>query len=458
MVSKTNTQKRTAPLRDDTARFILSVERRATLVGIIGLGYVGVPLARTFIKKGFRVIGFDVDQTKIDTLNEGRSYMRHISDEMIGEIIADGRFEATTDLSRMAEPDALLICVPTPLNEYREPDLSFVVNTTETISQYLRKGQLVALESTTYPGTSDEVMRPILEKSGLSADSDFGIAYSPEREDPGNPNFETGTIPKVVGASSADALEMALALYGAAVTQVVPVSDTRTAEAVKLTENIFRLVNIGLVNELKVIFDGMGIDVWEVIEAAKTKPFGYMPFYPGPGLGGHCIPIDPFYLTWKARADGNPTRFIELAGEINAQMPRRVIEVAAETLSELSQKPLKGARVLVVGIAYKNNIDDMRESPSVEIINRLMNRGSEVVYHDPFIPVVVESHDHPELVGMKSVALTEKELKDADLVIIATAHANIDYELLVEHASAIVDTRNACVQFSKSHGHKITKA
>ncbi len=441
------------------AKFILGVGRRNTLVGIIGLGYVGVPLARAFIQQGFRVLGFDVDQSKIDALEEGRSYMRHISDEKIQEIVGDGRFSATSDLKRMSEPDALLICVPTPLNEYREPDLSFVVDTTKAIAENLRPGQLVVLESTTYPGTSDEVMRPILEeKSGLCAEKDFGIAYSPEREDPGNQNFETGTIPKVVGAASKDALEMAKTLYGSMVTQVIPVSNTRTAEAVKLTENIFRLVNIGLVNELKIIFDSLGIDVWEVIEAAKTKPFGYMPFYPGPGLGGHCIPIDPFYLTWKARAVGNPTRFIELAGEINAHMPRRVVEIVARSLSEHGEKSLKGSKILLAGLAYKSNIDDMRESPAVELYTLLAERGAQVDYHDPFIPVVPKMHDHPELEGLESIELTAESVAAYDVVLIATAHATVDYGLIAEHASAIVDTRNACANFSATHGHKITKA
>lgn len=441
------------------AQFILGVDRRNTVVGIVGLGYVGIPLARAFIRRGFRVIGYDVDQSKIDAIDEGRSYMRHISNEQIQEIVRDGLFEATTDFSRMKEANALLICVPTPLNEYREPDLSYVRSTAETIAENLQPGQLVVLESTTYPGTSDEVIRPILENgSGLSADSDFGIAYSPEREDPGNQNFETGTIPKVVGAISKDALEMAKALYGAVVTKVIPVSDTRTAEAVKLTENIFRLVNIGMVNELKLIFDSLDIDVWEVIDAAKTKPFGFMPFYPGPGLGGHCIPIDPFYLTWKARAVGNPTKFIELAGEINANMPRRVVEVVASALSDSHRQSLRGSKILVVGIAYKSNVDDMRESPAVEIYELLLERGAEVEYHDPYVPEVPDLPEHPELAGETSIELSPESIAAHDVVLITTAHAIVDFNMIAKHAKVVVDTRNACGAVSDEYRHKIIKA
>jgi UDP-N-acetyl-D-glucosamine dehydrogenase len=442
-----------------SAEFIMKVKSRECLVGIIGLGYVGLPLAYTFLQKGFRVVGFDVDQSKVGALSEGRSYMRHFSNDKVAGMSATGRFEATTDLERLGEADAILICVPTPLSVHREPDLSFVVKTTEQIAKRLRRGQLVVLESTTYPGTSDEVMKPLLEQiSGLSADRDFGIAYSPEREDPGNPNYDTETIPKIVGAESADARAMALALYSAAVKQVVPVSDARTAEAVKLTENIFRLVNIGLVNELKVIFESMNIDVWEVIDAAKTKPFGFMAFYPGPGVGGHCIPIDPFYLTWKARADGNPTRFIELAGEIVTQMPRRVIESVANALSERRQQSLKGANILLLGIAYKADIDDMRESPAMPIWQMLCKKGASVVYHDPFVPEVLQHGEHDDFVGEKSVRLTPEMLQNVDAVLITTHHSIVDYRLIIENAPLIIDTRNVTAPFMAEFAHKIIKA
>ncbi len=439
--------------------FIQKVHDRTALVGIIGLGYVGLPLAYTFVQKGFKVLGFDLDQNKIDAIAAGKSYMKHFSDEKVASIAKSGNMEATKDMDRLGEPDALLICVPTPLSEYREPDLSYVVKTTEEIAKRLRPGQLVVLESTTYPGTSDEVMKPILEEgSGLSAVDDFGIAYSPEREDPGNPNFDTGSIPKVVGAESKDAQAMALALYSAAVNQVVPVSNARTAEAVKLTENIFRLVNIGLVNELKTIFTGMDIDVWEVIDAAKTKPFGYMPFYPGPGLGGHCIPIDPFYLTWKARADGNPTRFIELAGEINSSMPKKIVSAVAETLNDKLQRAISGSHILVLGVAYKKNIDDMRESPSMELIELLQDRGANVTFHDPYVSEIPHLHEHPKLAGMKSTDLDKAFLGTVDLVLIATDHDNVDYGMIQDNVPAIVDTRNAMARLGENVRDTVVKA
>jgi UDP-N-acetyl-D-glucosamine dehydrogenase len=368
-----------------------------------------------------------------------------------------GRMDATADPSRLAEADAIVMCVPTPLNIHREPDISYVEQTTETIAKYLRKGQIVILESTTYPGTSEEVVRPILEKSGLKAGVDFAVAYSPEREDPGNPDFNTNTIPKVVGADSEHERCMAEALYAAITTPFV-VPNMKTAEAVKLTENIFRLVNIALVNELKVVFQGMDIDVWDVIEGAKSKPFGFMAFYPGPGLGGHCIPIDPFYLTWKARAHRQSTRFIELAGDVVMAMPRLVIETVAHGLSQRLKKSIAGSRILVCGLAYKKNVDDMRESPSLHLIEMLQERGAKVDFYDPHIPQVPETRDHPEFSGMESIKMTRESLAVYDVVLISTDHDNVDYELIVDAAPLIVDTRNALAKFAESHGDKILKA
>lgn len=423
--------------------FVARCQDRTLKVGIIGMGYVGLPLALAFRAKGFPVIGFDVDSRKVEALDAGTSYINHIQASRIEEMKADGKFEATTDFSRLGEPDALLICVPTPLNEHRDPDLSYVVKTTEAIAQQLRPGQMVILESTTYPGTSEEVMLPILERvSGLRCGVEFALAYSPEREDPGNPNFEAANIPKVLGANTEPERRAAAALYGA-FTQVVTVSDLKTAEAVKLTENIFRLINIAHVNELKTIFAGMGIDVWEVIRAASTKPFGFMPFWPGPGLGGHCIPIDPFYLTWKARMYGQTTRFIELAGEIVSRLPHNVITALAEGLSLKLGKALNGARVLVIGLAYKKNVDDMRESPSLELIQILRDRKAIVDYHDPFIAEVPYDRHHVEFAGMKSVDVTPETLATYDAVLIATDHDDVDYSQVVEHARMVVDTRNA---------------
>lgn len=428
-------------------RFIERVNDRSIVVGIVGLGYVGIPLALAALRQGIKVIGFDIDQKRVDDLNAGRSAIKHIPMDLIIEAAKTGKFIATTDFDRMAEPDALLIAVPTPLTKYREPDLSYVVKTTEAIGKRLRKDQLVVLESTTYPGTTDEVMRPILEKAtGLKSGEEFFLAFSPEREDPGNPDFGTSTIPKVVGGDGADALAMALALYGTLVVKAVPVSSTATAEAVKLTENIFRAVNIALVNELKTVYAAMGIDVWEVIDAAKTKPFGFMPFYPGPGLGGHCIPIDPFYLTWKAREYDIATRFIELAGEINSRMPYRVVNQLAEILDARGHKNLSDARVLVLGIAYKKNIDDMRESPSLKLIELIEKRGAHVEFHDPFIPVIPPTREHAELTGRKSVPVDAASLAGFDAVLIATDHDDVDYHALVAGSRLVVDTRNACAR------------
>ena len=428
-------------------RFIDRVNDRSIVIGIVGLGYVGIPLALAALRQGIKVIGFDIDQKRVDDLNAGRSAIKHIPMDLIVENAKSGKFVATTDFDRMAEPDALLIAVPTPLTKYREPDLSYVVKTTEAIGKRLRKDQLVVLESTTYPGTTDEVMRPILEKAtGLKSAEEFFLAFSPEREDPGNPDFGTSTIPKVVGGDGADALAMSLALYGALVVKAIPVSSTATAEAVKLTENIFRAVNIALVNELKVVYEAMGVDVWEVIDAAKTKPFGFMPFYPGPGLGGHCIPINPFYLTWKAREYDVATRFIELAGEINTRMPYRVVDKLAELLDSKGHKNLSDAKILVLGIAYKKNIDDMRESPSLKLIELIEKRGAHVEFHDPFIPVIPPTREHAELTGRKSVPVDKASLAGFDAVLIATDHDDVDYPAIVAGSKLVVDTRNACAR------------
>jgi UDP-N-acetyl-D-glucosamine dehydrogenase len=412
-------------------------------IGIIGLGYVGLPLVRAVAEKGFGALGFDVDPAKIAVLNAGGSYIRHIAGETIAALRESGRFEATDDFARIAEVDAILLCVPTPLTRQREPDLTYVVRTTESIAPHLREGQLVVLESTTYPGTTREVMRPILEQGGLRSGRDFFLAYSPEREDPGNLDFGTSTIPKVVGGDGPDALRLACALYEEIVARAVPVSSVDVAEAVKLTENIFRSVNIALVNELKVVYEAMGIDIWEVIEAAKTKPFGYMPFYPGPGLGGHCIPIDPFYLTWKAREFELSARFIELAGEVNTAMPGRVVDKTMAALSEFSGKALRGARTLVVGVAYKKNIDDMRESPALKIMELLEKRGAAVDFHDPFFPEILPTREHPAFTGRKSLPLTAAMLAEIDVALICTDHDTVDYRMLADKCPLIVDTRNA---------------
>jgi UDP-N-acetyl-D-glucosamine dehydrogenase len=439
--------------------FVRRVERKEAVIGIIGMGYVGLPLAQAYVRRGYKVLGFDILPHRVAQLMSGESYIKHFTNESMKEMVESGLFNATADFDRLAEPDALLICVPTPLDKHREPDLSYVLSTVEQIGSRLRKGQLVVLESTTYPGTTDEMISPKLaDMSGLDPEHDFGVAYSPEREDPGNPNFSTSTIPKVVGGVSQDALRMGIALYKAAVDQVVPVSDTRTAEAVKLTENIFRLVNIALVNELKTIYDDMDIDVWEVIRAADTKPFGFMAFWPGPGLGGHCIPIDPFYLTWKARAYGNPTRFIELAGEINRAMPRYVVTRLAEAMNMKLGKALNGSRILLVGLSYKPNIDDMRESPSIELLDLLEKRGAHVEFHDPYIPEVPEQREHPELIGRKSFDLTDESIRTFDAVLIATNHAVVDYEQLIRSAPLVVDTRDATVDLKDKYDDKIVKA
>jgi UDP-N-acetyl-D-glucosamine dehydrogenase len=439
-------------------RFIEKAEDRTLTIGILGLGYVGLPLAEAFIKVGFPVLGFDISEAKVKGLAEGKTYIRHITDERIGAMNATGRFSTTTDFGRLSEADALLICVPTPLTAHRDPDLSYVVNTAELIAKTLRQGQLVVLESTTYPGTTEEVILPILERAGLKAGVDFAAAYSPEREDPGNPDFSTTSIPKVVGANTDAERRMALAVYDS-FTKTVPVSDLKTAEAVKLTENIFRLVNIGMVNELKHVFAGMDIDVWEVIEAAKTKPFGYMAFYPGPGLGGHCIPIDPFYLTWKARAYGLSTRMIDIAGDITTALPRAVVEKTAESLDHRLGKSLSQSKILVVGIAYKKNIDDLRESPALPIIEQLLRRGADVSYYDPHVAEAsAAAHEHPNIAGMKSIVWSPETLTGYDCAIIVTDHDDVHYDPLLQKCPLVIDTRNATVKLAHRYPEKIIKA
>jgi UDP-N-acetyl-D-glucosamine dehydrogenase len=413
-------------------------------LGVIGLGYVGLPLSIAAARAGFHVIGFDINESRCEGLNRGETFIRHIPATDIAEVIAAGRFEATPDFARLSEPDVIIICVPTPLTRHREPDLSFVKSTAGAIAKCLRSGQLVVLESTTYPGTTQEVVKPILEETGLVSGQDFFLAFSPEREDPGNIQFTTTAIPKIVGGDGETALHLAETLYGELVTRVVPVSSTATAEAVKLTENIFRAVNIALVNELKVVYEAMGIDIWEVVEAAKTKPFGFMPFYPGPGLGGHCIPIDPFYLSWKAREYDVTAHFIELAGEVNTRMPYYVVERLVQALDRCQGRGLAGARILVLGLAYKKNVDDIRESPSLKLIELLESRGAHADYHDPFVPEIPVTREHADLAGRRSVALDPESISRYDAVLIATDHDNVDYRLVVNHAAVVVDTRNAC--------------
>ena len=412
-------------------------------IAIVGLGYVGLPLALQFCRSGAKVTGIDIDGAKVTALREGRSYIKHISAESVDEQLKSGRLTATTDFRAIETVDAVIICVPTPLNKNREPDISFILETGRQIAPHLRKGVLVALESSTYPGTTDEDLRAVLEAgSGLKAGVDFNLAFSPEREDPGNPQSVVATIPKVVGGVTPACLEKAREIYSIAITTLVPVSSCRAAEATKLMENIFRCVNIALVNELKVVYDAMGIDIWEVVAAAKTKPFGFMPFYPGPGLGGHCIPIDPFYLTWKAREYGQTTRFIELAGEINTRMPEHVVTRVAEALNDF-RKPVKGSKVLVLGLAYKANVDDDRESPSYVLMELLKQRGAEVSYYDPYVPVIRPTREHPQWAGTRSIAWNEALVASFDCVLIATAHACVNYGQLAAWAQLIVDTRNA---------------
>jgi UDP-N-acetyl-D-glucosamine dehydrogenase len=417
-------------------------------IAIIGLGYVGLPLSLQFARKGLDVLGLDIDPSKVESLGRGESYIKHIGSELIAEQVAAGTFKASTDFSRIREVSAAIICVPTPLNRYREPDLSYVLNTGRALAPYLQKGTLVVLESTTYPGTTDTDLRQVLEEgSGLKAGEDFHLAFSPEREDPGNPDSHVSVVPKLVGGFTLKCRDRAAALYQHATAKVVPVSSCRVAEAAKLLENIFRSVNIALVNELKGVYAAMGIDIWEVIEAAKTKPFGFMAFYPGPGLGGHCIPIDPFYLTWKAREFDQHTRFIELAGEINTAMPDYVVGRVAEALNE-SSKSIKGSRILILGLAYKPNVDDERESPSYRLLETLNARGAEVAYYDPHVPVIGPTREHAQWAGVRSVDWNQATIGSFDAVVIATAHSCVDYEQLAVWASCIVDTRNAMAKVS----------
>ncbi|MBN1865245.1 MAG: nucleotide sugar dehydrogenase [Victivallales bacterium] len=417
------------------------VSSREARVGIVGLGYVGLPLAIEFTNAGFHVLGLDIDPGKTEMLSRSESYIKHIPSEVLVKLNSTGRFTATTDFSRSAECDAVIICVPTPLTRHREPDMSYIESTAGKLSPYLRKGQLFSLESTTFPGTTAEVLMPILEKStGLKAGKDYYLAYSPEREDPNNKDFSTSTIPKVVGADDPDSLALAKAYYDTVICRTVPVSSAATAEATKLLENIFRSVNIAMVNELKMIFTKMGIDIWEVIEAAKTKPFGYMPFYPGPGLGGHCIPIDPFYLTWKAREFEATTRFIELAGEINTQMPHYVIERTMEAFNCM-KIVMNGSRILIVGLAYKKNVDDLRESPSFKLWELFEERGAQVSYYDPYCPKVPKIREHMKFFGKTSIDIANSDMFDA--VVISTAHDSVDHEALARLGRCVIDTRNA---------------
>lgn len=429
------------------------LEAGTASIGIIGLGYVGLPLAAAAHRAGFAVVGFDIDDRKIAMLADGRSPVGTVPDAIVETMRADDRFHPTSNPQDLTPLDALIMCVPTPLDRHRNPDLSYIVHSTEMIAQVFRAGQLIVLESTTYPGTTDEVVKPILERGGLKAGEDFLLAYSPEREDPGNAFFETSSIPRVVGADEPKSRRAAELMYGRIVAKVIPVSSTRTAEAVKLTENIFRAVNIALVNELKLIYGKMDINIWEVIDAAKSKPFGFMPFYPGPGLGGHCIPIDPFYLTWKAREYEVPTRFIELAGEVNADAPRAVITAMVEALSVHRRTSLAGAKVLLLGLAYKKNVDDMRESPSLNILEMLEARGAEVEFYDPFIPVVPPTREHAALTGRKSIEWSKEALATFDVALICTDHDGVDYEALVESVPLVVDSRNATRNVTVGRDH-----
>jgi len=421
------------------------IENKTAVVGIIGLGYVGLPLALEFAKKEFRVIGFDLDGRKSKFISEGKSYIKHIASQRIAEAVSAKKFSATTDFSLLPQVDAIIICVPTPLDEHREPDISFIENSAKTIAKYFRKGQLVVLESSTYPGTTEEILLPLLENSQandekLKVGEDFNLAFSPEREDPNNPNYSTATIPKVIGGMTPNCLAVTQALYNQVIVKTVAVSSPKAAEATKLLENIYRSVNIALVNELKLVFDRMGIDVWEVIEAAKTKPFGFHAFYPGPGLGGHCIPIDPFYLTWKAREFDINTKFIELAGEINTYMPYYVVEKTGDALN-LQKKSLNGSKVLILGASYKKDIDDMRESPTLKLIEILQERGCLVDYNDPYVPKLPKTRKYEY--EMESVPLTKENLQKYDLLLLSTDHSNYDYQFISDNAKLIVDTRNA---------------
>jgi len=430
------------------------IKDKKEVVGVVGLGYVGLPLLMEFVEQGIKTVGFDIDQKKVDMLNDGKSYIKHIDGNRVKSVRETKLFNATTNFSLIRNVDCVLIAVPTPLTKHREPDMSYIINTAKAIAPFVRAGQLIVLESSTYPGTTEEVLKPILEESGLKADVDFWVGFSPEREDPNNPNFNTRTIPKVIGANTEYARELAIALYNQVIVSTIPVSSSQAAEATKLLENIFRSVNIALVNEMKMILDKMGIDVWEVINAAKTKPFGYMAFYPGPGLGGHCIPIDPFYLTWKAREFEINTRFIELAGEVNTSMPFWVISKVTDALND-HKKSISGSKILVLGAAYKKDIDDPRESPSFKLMTILLSKGAIVDYNDPYIPVLPYMRHYD--IKKESVELTAENLQKYDCVLISTDHSLYDWDFITEHARLIVDTRNA-TQNVMHNREKIVKA
>jgi UDP-N-acetyl-D-glucosamine dehydrogenase len=441
-------------MSDQATTLLATIQNKQAHVGIIGLGYVGLPLARAFCASGFVVLGFDIDSAKIQKLQKGESYIGHIPAPVISEMRRNG-FEATDQFERLEEPDAIIICVPTPLTEAREPDLTFIINSARAVAAKLRPGQLVVLESTTYPGTTRQVVQPLLEATGLKAGKDFFLAFSPEREDPGNANYSAPTIPKVVGGLDQESLGLAATLYGQVVVKVIRVSSPEVAEACKILENTYRAVNIALVNELKVLYNRMGIDVWEVIEAAKTKPFGFQAFYPGPGLGGHCIPIDPFYLAWVARKYGLTTRFIELAGEVNTAMPSYVVSKVADALNEQSRS-IKGSKIALLGLAYKKDVDDPRESPALELLEAFLERGAVATYNDPHIPRIPSMRRFPHL-QMESQALTPAFLRAQDCVLIVTDHSAYDWSFIVEHARLVVDTRNATRNVS-IHREKIIKA
>jgi len=432
------------------------IHTKQAVVGVIGLGYVGLPLIRAFTAAGFRCMGFDVDQSKVDKLKAGESYIKHIDASDMARLVRENTFDPTSDMGRLGEADCIIICVPTPLNDSRDPDLSYIEGTAHSIAKTLRKGQLVVLESTTHPTTTRVNVLPVLEATGLRCGNDYFLAFSPEREDPGNPDFHAATIPKVVGGFDEKSGDLACAMYGHAVVQVVRASSMEVAEACKILENTYRAVNIALVNELKVLYDKLGIDVWEVIEAAKTKPFGFQAFYPGPGLGGHCIPIDPFYLTWLARKHGEQTRFIELAGEVNTHMPQYVINRLADFLND-QRKPINGSKIAVLGVAYKKDVDDARESPSFELMRLLQERGAELSYNDPHVPVLPRVRHYPDLPVLASQQLSPAYLSAQDCVLVATDHSAYDYEFIVQHSTFVLDTRNATKTVRRGR-EKIRKA
>jgi UDP-N-acetyl-D-glucosamine dehydrogenase len=427
--------------KSDQKQILLSkIQAGQAVIGIIGLGYVGLPLALAFAEKGFRVLGFDVDLKKIEALDRGDCYISHMDPVRVGRAVQAKQIVATGDFSRLGEPDTLLICVPTPLTPQRDPDMSYIINTTEQIQSRLRVGQLIVLESTTYPGTTEELVRKMLEKTGLVCGRDFYLAFSPEREDPGNAQFFTTNIPKIVGGVDQDSGDLAQAMYDRAIHKTVRVLNARTAEAAKLTENIFRAVNIALVNELKIIYELMDIDIWDVLDAASTKPFGFMRFNPGPGWGGHCIPLDPFYLSWKARECGVDTKFIELAGEVNRRMPEYMVHRLQQALNERG-KSIKGSKLLILGLAYKKDIGDTRESPAYQIIPRLIDLGAKITYHDPFVPTVLRTRHWPEPLALASQPLTSETIASQDAILIITDHSSVDYELIAKHAILIIDSR-----------------